>query len=70
MWILLAVLPKYILEHFGRNSSGFTASIINVVYWVLTSIAAYFVGKLLDLYFNKDIVELIRNIFFFLNFTA
>lgn len=55
-------LPKYILEYFGKSGSGFVATIINIVYWVITSIAAYIVENLLDLYFKQDLIEWIHSI--------
>lgn len=58
-WVFL---PKYILEYFGKSGSGFIAIIINIVYWAITSIAAYIVENILDMYFRQDLIEWIRHI--------
>lgn len=55
-------LPKYILKYFGKSSSSFVATIINLIYWIVTLIAAYVVENILDLYFKQDIIESIRSI--------
>lgn len=54
-------LPRYLLEYFGKSGSGFVATLINIVYWIITSISAYILENLLDLYFKQDLIEVIRN---------